>query len=89
MAKQRPISDGRAKQQSQPRGGDNGLAQNVLEGEEPRGSSALSQVEFNARVARKAFELFERRGGDVGRDVEDWLEAERLVQEELRREDEL
>ncbi|MGH7233013.1 MAG: DUF2934 domain-containing protein [Nitrospiraceae bacterium] len=46
----------------------------------------LNEVEFNARVARKAFELFERRGGDSGRDVEDWLEAERLVNEEIRKE---
>jgi hypothetical protein len=27
--------------------------------------------------------LFEARGRDEGRDVEDWLEAERLVKEEL------
>jgi DUF2934 family protein len=39
-------------------------------------------VELNARVARKAYELFERRGGESGRDVEDWLEAERLVRQE-------
>ena len=45
--------------------------------------SILSTVEFNARVARKAFELFERRGRHEGHDVEDWLEAERLVREEL------
>jgi hypothetical protein len=46
----------------------------------------MSEVEFNARVARKAFELFERRGGDSGHDVEDWLEAERLVREEILKE---
>jgi len=43
----------------------------------------LSIVEFNARVARKAYDLFERRGRQEGHDVEDWLEAERLVREEL------
>jgi hypothetical protein len=43
----------------------------------------MSTVEFNARVARKAFELFEQRGRNEGHDVEDWLEAERLVKEEL------
>jgi hypothetical protein len=32
-------------------------------------------------IARRAYELFEARGGDHGHDVEDWLEAER----ELRR----
>ncbi|MBD0304938.1 MAG: DUF2934 domain-containing protein [Nitrospiraceae bacterium] len=58
-----------------------------MDGEDER-RSALNQAEFNARVARKAFELFERRGRDSGRDVEDWLEAERLVKEELRQESE-
>jgi hypothetical protein len=28
-------------------------------------------------IARRAYELFELRGGDPGRDVEDWLQAER------------
>jgi hypothetical protein len=45
--------------------------------------SGLSLLEYNARVARKAYDLFERRGRDEGHDVEDWLEAERLVKEEL------
>lgn len=43
----------------------------------------LSLVEYNARIARKAYDLFERRGRNEGHDVEDWLEAERLVKEEL------
>ena len=30
-------------------------------------------------VARVAYELFERRGRKPGHDVEDWLEAERIV----------
>jgi hypothetical protein len=30
-------------------------------------------------VARRAYELFLQRGGSSGRDVEDWLEAERQV----------
>jgi DUF2934 family protein len=40
--------------------------------------------EFYVQVARKAYELFERRGGEHGHDVDDWLEAERLVAEEMR-----
>lgn len=43
----------------------------------------LSLVEYHARIARKAYDLFERRGRNEGHDVEDWLEAERLVKEEL------
>lgn len=30
-------------------------------------------------VRRRAFELFEQRGGEPGREVEDWLKAEREV----------
>jgi len=39
-------------------------------------------VDFKTQVATKAYELFLRRGGESGRDVEDWLEAERLVRQE-------
>ncbi|HEX7896715.1 MAG TPA: DUF2934 domain-containing protein [Planctomycetota bacterium] len=28
-------------------------------------------------VARRAYEIYERRGGAPGRDLEDWLQAER------------
>ena len=44
------------------------------------------QSDFNHRVAQKAFELFERLGREPGRDVEHWLEAERLVKEDMCRE---
>lgn len=44
----------------------------------------LSSIEFNARVSRKAYELFEARGRREGRGLEDWLEAERLVKQELK-----
>ena len=30
-------------------------------------------------VARRAYELFLARGGEHGRDMDDWLEAERLL----------
>jgi len=30
-------------------------------------------------IRRRAFNLFERRGGTIGRDLDDWLEAEREV----------
>ena len=34
-------------------------------------------------IARKAHELYEQRGSSPGRDLDDWLEAERLVRQEL------
>jgi len=46
-------------------------------------AASFSNVEFYARVARRAYDLFERRGREEGHDVEDWLEAERLVKDEL------
>jgi hypothetical protein len=33
-------------------------------------------------IAERAYELFEARGGEPGRDREDWLEAERQLVEE-------
>jgi hypothetical protein len=60
-----------------PRGVSGNMSSNGADGASP---------EFNARVARKAYELFERRGGDEGQDVQDWLEAERLVREEIQQE---
>ena|SRR5436853_90408 len=48
-------------------------------------ASVRGNPEFDALVAQKAFELYQRRGGETGRDVEDWLEAERLVRQELQR----
>ena len=33
-------------------------------------------------IARRAFQLYEARGCQSGHDVEDWLEAERELQEE-------
>jgi len=44
---------------------------------------SFNNVEFYARVARRAYDLFERRGREEGHDVEDWLEAEQLVKDEL------
>ena len=42
-----------------------------------RTSRAISAEE----IARVAYELFERRGGVHGHDLEDWLEAERIVRQ--------
>ncbi|WP_447979864.1 DUF2934 domain-containing protein [Candidatus Nitrospira bockiana] len=67
----------------------NGEGQHGREGAAPDAAAldmALSGPEFNARVARKAFELFERRGRGDGNDVQDWLEAERIVKEEIEHE---
>ncbi|MDZ4732490.1 MAG: DUF2934 domain-containing protein [Nitrospirota bacterium] len=39
--------------------------------------------EVRKRIAMKAYELYEQRGRQAERDVEDWLEAEELVRKEM------
>ena len=41
----------------------------------------LTQEEYRARVARKAFEIYQKRRALT--EVDDWVEAERLVKLEL------
>ncbi len=36
-----------------------------------------------SRIARRAHELYEARGGQDGRDLDDWLQAEREVDAEI------
>ena len=43
---------------------------------------------IRARISQRAYELYERRGGEPGRDVEDWVQAENeilspLIEEEM------
>jgi hypothetical protein len=37
------------------------------------------------KIALRAYQIFERRGGETGHDLEDWLEAERSVRDEAVR----
>jgi hypothetical protein len=39
----------------------------------------LTDVDMQARIAQRAYELFHRRGGHHGQDLEDWLKAEQEV----------
>jgi hypothetical protein len=40
--------------------------------------------EIRGRIALKAYELYEQRGRDGSREMEDWLEAEQIVMAEIR-----
>ena len=40
---------------------------------------AVSEQELRERIAQRAYDFYQNRGETHGRDVEDWLEAERLV----------
>lgn len=39
--------------------------------------------EVRERITKKAYELYEQRGRQTERDVEDWLKAEELVRKEM------
>jgi len=39
----------------------------------------LSDQGVRARISQRAYELYEQRGGDPGRDIEDWLLAENEI----------
>jgi hypothetical protein len=52
-----------------------------------RGAASGSSIELPevmwARIATKAFELWELRGRRVGHDLQDWFDAEIIVMEEI------
>ena len=43
----------------------------------------VSREEFMQLVQKKSYEIYEKRGCQSGNDLEDWLNAERLVKEDL------
>ena len=47
------------------------------------GESTMDDEVLRQRIAEKAYELYEKRGQSHGQDLDDWLEAERLVLGEI------
>ena len=45
--------------------------------------SAIDVEEVQERIATKAYEVYQQHEGNHGHDLDHWLTAERLVQEEL------
>jgi len=43
----------------------------------------INNEEMYERIARAAYKLYQQRGEEPGHDLDDWLTAERMVQEEL------
>jgi len=37
------------------------------------------QKTLHEMIEKKAYEIYKQRGGEHGRDLDDWLEAERIV----------
>ena len=44
---------------------------------------SMSNEDMNKLIAKKAYELFEKRGRKPGHSLEDWLEAERIIKGKL------
>jgi hypothetical protein len=51
--------------------------------EAPPLSFPLRRAEYDTIVARLAYALYCQRGGAPGHDLDDWLQAERVVQQAL------
>lgn len=45
----------------------------------------MSKDDVNALIAKKAYELYEKRGRKGGHAIDDWLEAERIIKGKLSR----
>ena len=60
-------------------------AQRVVERNLPPEPESMQKYsgEVRERIAKKAYELYEQRGRQAKRDVEDWLKAEELVRKEM------
>lgn len=43
----------------------------------------MSKDDLNALIAKKAYELYEKRGRKTGHTMDDWLEAERIIKGKL------
>lgn len=45
----------------------------------PRKKTVSSKESIHDKIARKAYEIYEKRGRKHGKDVEHWLEAEEFI----------
>ncbi len=45
----------------------------------------MSKEDINALVAKKSYELYEKRGRKPGHAMQDWLEAEKIINGKLSR----
>ncbi len=47
-------------------------------------TSSISKEEMTNMIRKKAQELYEKSGRKAGRDLENWLEAERIIKSHLK-----
>ena len=46
-------------------------------------SASITSDDLKSLVAKKAYELYEKRGKHGGHSTDDWLEAERIIKSKL------
>lgn len=44
---------------------------------------SMSKEDMNALIAKKSYELYEKRGRRTGHAMQDWLEAEKIIKAKL------
>ena len=49
-------------------------------GEEERAEGAVGNSALDAKIRRRAYQLYVERGGQNGRDLDDWLQAKREIE---------
>ena len=46
-------------------------------------SMSIPQDQLTDMIRKKAYELYEKRGKKQGRDMDNWLEAERMIKQKM------
>ncbi len=46
---------------------------------------SMTKEDLSSLIAKKAYELYEKRGRKAGHSMDDWLEAERIIKGKVSR----
>ena len=49
-----------------------------------RGKGKVGQKSLREIIEKKAYEIYEQRGREPGKELEDWLEAEKIIKRKKR-----
>jgi len=52
--------------------------------ETPGGKGKTGQKSLRGMIEKKAYEIYEQRGRERGKELDDWLEAEKIVKSKKR-----
>ncbi|HWP90904.1 MAG TPA: DUF2934 domain-containing protein [Thermodesulfobacteriota bacterium] len=51
----------------------------VLKSKTPKKRTKMDEETIHEMIAKKAYEIYEKRGMEHGKDLDDWLEAESII----------